>query len=149
MKKPLLFICWQKINFILHVFHVILQRYCKLVIYGTFSMTVYTHPKSYYKHVGNLCVYQQAKTTLCPPSFSVDIAKICKLLGFRYFGHACLWTPKMNNTSMFICITKINFISHFFLEILHFKESHNLIGILAHNSRIRILPDMGLVMKLQ
>ena len=31
-------------------------------------------------------------------------------------------------TSTFICIPKINFIIHFFLEILHFKESWYLIG---------------------
>ena len=31
-------------------------------------------------------------------------------------------------TSIFICMAKINFIIHFFLEILHFKESCNLIG---------------------
>ena len=29
---------------------------------------------------------------------------------------------------MFICMPKINFIIHFFLEVLHFKESCNLIG---------------------
>ena len=34
----------------------------------------------------------------------------------------------LHKTSMFICIPKINFIIHFFLEILHFKESCNLIG---------------------
>ena len=31
-------------------------------------------------------------------------------------------------TLMFICMQKTNFIIHFFLEILHFKESCNLIG---------------------
>ena len=31
-------------------------------------------------------------------------------------------------TSMFICIPKMNFIIHFFLEILHFRESCNLIS---------------------
>ena len=45
---------------------------------------------------------------------------------------------------------KINFIIHFFLEILHFRESSNLTGPqhLAHNSRTRILPDMKLVVKI-
>ena len=38
LKKPLMFICGQKINFILHVFLKILQRYCKLVILGTLGI---------------------------------------------------------------------------------------------------------------
>ena len=32
---------------------------------------------------------------------------------------------------MFICMSKINFIIHFFLETLHFKESCDVIGILT------------------
>ena len=46
---------------------------------------------------------------------------------------ACLVAQTQNDsinaykTSMFICMPKINFIVHFFLEILHFKESCNLI----------------------
>ena len=34
----------------------------------------------------------------------------------------------MQKTSMVICMAKINFIIHFFFQILHFKESCNLIG---------------------
>ena len=45
-------------------------------------------------------------------------------------------------TLMFICMQKTNFIIHFILEILHFKESCNLIG--CSNLRTRILPDMRL-----
>ena len=47
---------------------------------------------------------------------------------------ACLVTLTQSDsitllkTSMFICMQKINFIIHFFLTILHFKESCNLIG---------------------
>ena len=47
---------------------------------------------------------------------------------------------------MFICMPKINFIIHFFLEILHFKESCNLIDR-HHNSRTRISSDMGLMVR--
>ena len=50
---------------------------------------------------------------------------------FGYFGHAWLCTPKMIvstcKTVMFFCMPKINLIIHFFLEILHFKKSCNLI----------------------
>ena len=35
---------------------------------------------------------------------------------------------ELQKTSMFICMPKIKFIIHFFLEILHFKESCSLIG---------------------
>ena len=47
---------------------------------------------------------------------------------------ACLVTLTQNDsivllkTWMFICMQKINFIIHFFLTILHFKEFCNLIG---------------------
>ena len=34
LKKPLMFICRQKINFILKIFLKIVQKYCKLVILG-------------------------------------------------------------------------------------------------------------------
>ena len=34
----------------------------------------------------------------------------------------------LQKTSMFICMQKMNFIIHFFLTILHFKECSNLIG---------------------
>ena len=37
-------------------------------------------------------------------------------------------TSNLQKTSKFICMPKITFIIHFFLEILHFKESCNLIG---------------------
>ena len=50
-------------------------------------------------------------------------------------------------TLLFICMQKTNFIIHFILEILHFKESYNLIG--CSNLRTRILPDMRLVVKYQ
>ena len=48
---------------------------------------------------------------------------------FKYFGYACQHKPTMVvSTSMVICMTKIHFIIHVFLAILHFKESCNLIG---------------------
>ena len=35
----------------------------------------------------------------------------------------------LKKTFMFISMPKVNFIIHFFLEVLHFKESSNLIGL--------------------
>ena len=70
---------------------------------------------------------------------------------------ACLVTQAQNDsinlqkTSMSICMPKGNFLIHFFRGILHFKESCNFMAnsILAHNTRTRILPVMGLVVKYQ
>ena len=51
---------------------------------------------------------------------------------------------------MFICMPKINFIIHFFhYYILKNPAIWLADSILAHNSRARILPDMGLVVKYQ
>ena len=52
---------------------------------------------------------------------------------FGYFGHAWLHKPKMivstcRRPQCLSACQKINFIIHFFLEILHFKEFCNLIG---------------------
>ena len=52
---------------------------------------------------------------------------------FAYFGHILLHTQNDScinlwKTSMFICMPKINLINYFFLEVLNFKESCNLIG---------------------
>ena len=50
---------------------------------------------------------------------------------FGYFRHACLCTPKTIVSTcriLFFCIPRINFIIHFFLQILLFQESCNLIG---------------------
>ena len=46
---------------------------------------------------------------------------------FGYSGHAWLHTPKMivSACRRLQCLTAFNFITHFFLEILHFKESCN------------------------
>ena len=38
------------------------------------------------------------------------------------------YSINLKKTSMFICMPKINFIIHFILEILHLKQSCNLIG---------------------
>ena len=79
--KPLIFICRQKINFILHVFHL---RYCKDMakpfILGPFSMPGSTNPnKRDTINLSKTFVYPQAKK-IKSPRFSGYIAKICKLL---------------------------------------------------------------------
>ena len=60
------------------------------------------------------------------------IAKICKLHIVGTMGRIGHAQPNdstnLLKTLMFICMPKINFTIHFFLEILHFTESCNLIG---------------------
>ena len=52
---------------------------------------------------------------------------------------------------MLICKQKINLIPQFFLEILHLRESWNLIDQehFGNNSRTRILSDMTFAMESQ
>ena len=129
-----MFVCGQKIKFILHVFLDILQRYCKLIVSGTLGMPGNRNPKRYCQLEENFRVYLQAKNPKNLPCFSGDIAKINKLVILGTLGTTCLVAHTQNDsinlykTSMFICKPKIDFIIHFFLEILHFKESCNLIG---------------------
>ena len=57
-----------------------MQRYCKLVVLGILGMPGYAHPKSYFQFVENFCVYPQAKNLFYTLCFSVDTAKLCKLI---------------------------------------------------------------------
>ena len=69
-------------------------------------------------------------------SSSMFFGRYCKNKQHSYFGyfrHAWLCTPKMISINlwkilMLIYMPKTNFIIHFFLGILHFKEFFNLIG---------------------
>ena len=65
---------------------------------------------------------------------------------------ACLVTHTQNYSinlkkTLFIPMPKIHLIIHFFLEILHFKETCNFIGRVdfGPNLKTRILPDVELV----
>ena len=126
-KKPSTFISRQKINFILHVFHEILQR----VIFGTLGLSGYAHPKWYYHLVENFCVYLQAKINFIPHAFMEILHSYVNLFWVLW---ACLVTLTQNysitsqKTSMFICMQKINFMIQLFLAILHFKEFCHLLG---------------------
>ena len=128
-----MFICKQKINFILHVFFEILQRYCKFVVLCALGMSCYKDTKRFYQLPKNFRVYLQVKSQLHPPRFSGDTAKILKLLILGAFGvpsheHPNIDAISLYKTSMYNCMPKINLLIHFFLGILHFKESCNLIS---------------------
>ena len=135
MKKHSTFIGRQKNNFILHVFLVILQRYCKLVVFGTLRLSGFAHQKWYYHLAQNVCVYLQEKKIkkisfiLCA---SMEIFQgYAKLFWVLW---ACMVALIQNDSIIlqksltFICMQKIHFIIHFFLRVLYFKESCKLIG---------------------
>ena len=72
------------------------------------------------------------KSCLSPTSFLKYYKDLVNLLFWVLW--VCLATSTENNSSnlwdnlMFICKLQINLTTQFFLEILHFKESCNLIG---------------------
>ena len=95
---------------------------------------------SFHQLEENFCVYLQAKNqlhpTLSPPpplrAFLEILQRYAKFLFWVFWaslvGHTQNDSINLQKTSMFICIPKTNFIIHFFLDILHFKESCNFIG---------------------
>ena len=84
--------CKQKINFILHVFLEILQRYCELAIFGTLGMPGYTHQKWYYQKLLRLST---DKKSVSSPMFFWRYGKDMQNSYFGYFGHTWLHMPKM------------------------------------------------------
>ena len=151
------FIFRQKIKFIFDIFLEILQRYCEIIFLGTLVMPDYTNPEWYYQFVENFCSFAGKKKQLHPllPSPFLEIlqryANLCWVLWSWLVAHTQNDIISLQKTSMFICMPKINFSIHFFLEIYILKNPAIWLAdsILAHNSRTRILPDMGLVVKYQ
>ena len=133
MKKPLTFICRQKIKFILHVFLEILQRYCKLIVLGTLGIHGYTNPKSYYQLAENFGVHLQAKNLVHPPpsiSAHNSRTRILPDMGlrgdinnisfhFRYFS-------KKTNHKIFQKISKTLFWDHFGPFLPKFRKKINI-----------------------
>ena len=81
-----------------------------------------------------LCLSAGKKSTSHPTIFW-RYCKDMQISNFGYLGHVwpctpklTVWTCKKRGCLFACCMTKINFIVHFFLEILHFNESFNLIG---------------------
>ena len=122
-----MFIYRQTIGFILQVFLDISQGYYKLVILGTLGLADYAHSKWYYLFVGNFRIYLFTKNSQRFWGYCKDL----QTSYFGYFGHTWLSTSKMivATCKKLPCLSACqkNFIIFFFLEILHFKESCNLI----------------------
>ena len=70
-----------------------------------------------------------SKNSASSPCFIGDIERFANFLFWVCLvAHTQNDSINLYNTSIFTCMQKINFIIYFFLEILHFKESCNLIG---------------------
>ena len=107
-------------------------RYCKdivnllfWVLWGCLAM----HTQS---DTINFHDYLHAKNQLRPPCSFGDIAKICKLLSLGTLGMPSYTHPKrychlVDNFDVYLH-SKNTLITYFFLKILHFKESCNLIS---------------------
>ena len=153
MKKPLTLICREKTKFILLFFLKILQRYWKLIVLSILGMPGKKPPKWYYHLAKNLCVYLQQNIDFIPHALFEILQRYANFLFWVLW--ACLVAHTQNDsinlckTSMFICMQKTNFIIHFCLDILYFKESCNLIGWSAIWLKTGIFPDMRSVVKYQ
>ena len=108
-------------------------RYCKDIVNWLFLVLrpcLATYSQIILSSSRKLLSLLQVKNQLHPPYFCGDIAKICKLI-LGALGMPGYITQNdsliLQKTSMFICMQKIILIIHFFLTILHFKESCNLI----------------------
>ena len=140
MKKTLIFICRQKISFILHVFLETLQIYCKLVILGTYSIPGYAN-QSVTINLQKTSTFTNKKPTSSHTLFWSS----------GYFGHVCLCTTKMIvstcGTLQSLSASQKYTSSFTFLRYYILKNPAIPLAdsTLANNSRTRILPDMELV----
>ena len=147
LKKPSTLISRQNINFLLHVFFDILQRYCKPVVLCALGMSGYAQPNWHYHLVENFCLSAGKKSTSSP----LLLWKYCKDMQtyFGYFGHAWLHSPKMivSTCRRLRCVSTCK---NYTWSLTSFLRYYNLKNpaiwlaksFSAHNSRSRILPDM-------
>ena len=142
---------WTPIKY-LNVLHHL--RYCKLWLFwilATLSMPSYTNLKVILStHRKLLCLSTQNKST----SFPIIFWRYCKDMQTSYFGyfeHACLCKLKMivPTCRTLRCLPACQKQTLPFTSLLRCYILKNLAiwlvdSILSHNSRTRILPDMGL-----
>ena len=152
-----MFICRQKINFESFPYS---WRYCKNIATSLFRVLEHARlctPKVILSNCRKLLDSSAGKKSTSSPTFFLEILQRYVIFLLWVFW-VCLAMNIQNDSinlynihSIFIFMPKIHFIIHFTLEIIHFKESCNLIDQhhIGHNSRTRIFPDMGLVLKYQ
>ena len=127
----ILFVIFLLKTFMANFFLKILQRNSKLVILSYLGMPGNIHLKRWHHFEETFDVYLRAKNQLHSSIFLEILQRYVNFLFWVLWTY--LATPTQNHsinfqeTLMFICMPKINFIIHFFLEIFHFRESCNLI----------------------
>ena len=108
LKKPVIFISRQRINFILQVFLEILQRYCKLPL----GMPGHAHPKLYYDLVESFRVYVQEKINFLLHAFleiSQRYANLFWSLWAFLNTHTQTDSSNLQKTSIFSSMPRTNF----------------------------------------
>ena len=120
-----------------------LQRFCKIVILGTFGIPDCCHQKQQYQLVQLFDVYLHAKSKVVAHLFLEILQIYSKLV---ILGTLDMSTPTKNDSINvetnvnFHLRTKNQLHTFFFIEILHFKESCNLI---AHEHFWPITRELG------
>ena len=138
-RSLLAFICWQKINLILHVFFEILQRYCKLVIFGTLGIPGYAHPQWCYQ-LEEIFVFIYRQNIKFTPIFYWRYCKDMQTSYFGYFEYAWLRTPKMivSTCRNLWCLSPCQKYTSSFTSFLRYYILKNLAIWLAHKLRTNI-----------
>ena len=128
-ERTFMFIYRLKIGFILHVFLEILQGYYKLVILRILRIVGHITQSDIINFQKILLFICKQKINFIPYVFwgYCKDANLFWVLLVSLTKHTQNDNISMQKMSMFICMPRINFIICFFLEILHFKESCNLI----------------------
>ena len=128
----------------------ILQTYFRCL-----SMPRYDHHKRCYQLVQNFDVYLYAKNQIYPSTLFWNIGKILLTLYIGYLGHAwpCLQKRTVSTSRKFWCLStckkKSTWSLTSFLWYYTLKNPAIWLAeiILAHNLRIKILPDKGFAVK--
>ena len=122
-EETLMFICWRKINAILLRFLWDIPKISQTCYLGYFRHAWLCTPIEILSTRRKLSCLSAAKKSTSSPKFFWRYCKDIQTSYFRYFELAWLHRLKMIVSTG----RKINFIIHFFLQILHFKKSYKLI----------------------
>ena len=141
--------CSQKINFILHILWIYCKNIANLLLWVLWACLT-MHIQSDTINLWKTFILSLSAGKKFNPSFSGDIAKICKLI------INWLHTLKMivSTRRKPQCLSACHKQTSSFTSFLRYYISNNpaiclLSSILVHNSRTRILPDTGLIVKYQ
>ena len=131
-------------------------RYYKYICFGCFWHAWLSKPKVILSTSRKLLRLFACKKSTSPHKRFWRYCKNMQTSYFGYFGHAWLHTPKLivSTCRRLRCLSACQKYTSSFSSFLRYYILKNPTiwladSILAHNSRTRILPDMGLVVKYQ